>query len=83
MSLSELRAELKLIRKELTPVSRMKKADVVRELERTKTRAEKVEVVADVLVKAKVPKKVIEKVKAVEEVVEKKTEILKKKKSKI
>ena len=70
MSLADLRKELKELRKSAmpTPVSRMKKTDVARELERLKGlhhREEKK--VESVMEKAEVPKKVVEKVKKVQE----------------
>lgn len=70
MSLADLRKELKELRKSAmpTPVSRMKKTDVARELERLKGlhhREEKK--VESVMEKADVPKKVAEKVKKVQE----------------
>lgn len=79
-SLAELRKELKEIRKSAmpTPVSRMKKTDVAREIDRLKgihrveEKASKVEHVAEVAAvkkvaeKAGVPKKVVEKVVKVE-----------------
>ena len=77
MSLAELRKELKNLRKSAmpVPVSRMKKTDVVRELERLKglhhTEVKKVE---EVLAKEEVPKKTAKKVKAVQEVEHKKQE---------
>lgn len=70
MSLADLRKELKEMRKSAmpTPVSRMKKTDVARELERLKglhhKEEKKVEIVME---KAEVPKKVVEKVKKVQE----------------
>lgn len=70
MSLAELRKELKEMRKSAmpTPVSRMKKTEVARELERLKglhrVEEKKVE---SVMEKAEVPKKVAEKVKKVQE----------------
>ena len=69
-SLAELRKQLKAARKELTPtpVSRMKKTDCVRELERLKSlhgREEKK--VEEVMKKEEVPKPVVEKVKKVQE----------------
>ena len=66
MSLSEMRASLREIRKStIVPVSRMKKADVALELERARKRAEKKaekEPVVEVekVVKAKVEKPVKE-----------------------
>ena len=70
MSLAELRKELKDMRKSAmpTPVSRMRKTEVARELERLKglhrVEEKKVE---SVMEKAEVPKKVVEKVKKVQE----------------
>lgn len=85
MSLSDLRKELKDIRKKTMPiaVSKMKKADVASELGRLKglhhTEVKKVE---EVLVKAEVPKKVAKKVAAVQEMEHKKQEeVVKKTKS--
>jgi hypothetical protein len=77
MSASDLRKELKDLRKKAmpTPVSRMKKTDVVREIERLKglhhSEEKKVEAVME---KAEVPKKVAKKVAAVQEVEHKKQE---------
>ena len=77
MSLTDLRKELKELRKKAmpTPVSRMKKTDVARELERLKglhhVEAAKVE---EVMKTAEVPAKVAKKVKAVQEVEHKKQE---------
>jgi hypothetical protein len=77
MSASDLRKELKDLRKKAmpTPVSRMKKTDVVREIERLKglhhVEEKKVEAVME---KAEVPKKVAKKVAAVQEVEHKKQE---------
>ena len=77
MSLSDLRKELKDLRKKAmpTPVSRMKKTDVARELERLKglhhVEAKKVE---EVLKTAEVPPKTAKKVKAVQETEHKKQE---------
>lgn len=70
MSLADLRKELKDMRKSAmpTPVSRMKKTDVARELERLKALHHKEEKkVEAVMEKAEVPKKVVEKVKKVQE----------------
>lgn len=70
MSLSDLRKELKDLRKSAmpTPVSKMKKADVSRELERLKGLHHKEEKkVESVLEKEKVSKPVVEKVKKVQE----------------
>lgn len=77
MSLSELRKELKDLRKSAmpTPVSRMKKTDVARELERLKglhhTEVKKVEAV---MKEEAVPKKVVKKVEAVQKAEHKKQE---------
>ena len=77
MSLADLRKELKDLRKKSmpTPVSRMKKTDVARELERLKglhhVEAKKVE---EVMKTAEVPVKVAKKVKAVQETEHKKQE---------
>ena len=77
MSLADLRKELKDLRKKSmpTPVSRMKKTDVARELERLKglhhVEAKKVE---EVMKTAEVPAKVAKKVKAVQETEHKKQE---------
>jgi hypothetical protein len=85
MSLSDLRKELKDIRKQAMPtaVSKMKKADVAAELGRLKglhhTEVKKVE---EVMKKEEVPKKVVKKVVAVQEVEHKKQEeVVKKTKS--
>jgi thiamine kinase-like enzyme len=70
MSLADLRKELKEMRKSAmpTPVSRMKKTDVARELERLKGLHHKEEKkVESVMEKADVPKKVVEKVKKVQD----------------
>jgi hypothetical protein len=70
MSLSDLRKELKDLRKSAmpTPVSKMRKADVSRELERLKGLHSKEEKkVEAVMEKEKVPKPVVEKVKKVQE----------------
>lgn len=70
MSATDLRKELKELRKKAmpTPVSRMKKTDVAREIERLKglhhVEEKKVEAVME---KAEVPKKVAKKVSAVQE----------------
>ena len=70
MSATDLRKELKELRKKAmpTPVSRMKKTDVAREIERLKglhhVEEKKVEAVLE---KAEVPKKVAKKVSAVQE----------------
>lgn len=77
MSLSELRKELKSLRKSSmpTPVSRMKKTDCVREIERLKglhhVESAKVQ---EVLKTAETPAPVAKKVKAVQEVEHKKQE---------
>ena len=77
MSLTDLRKELKELRKKAmpTPVSRMKKTDVARELERLKglhhVETAKVE---EVMKTAEVPVKVAKKVKAVQETEHKKQE---------
>ena len=70
MSLSELRKELKELRKSAmpTPVSKMRKADVSRELERLKGLHSKEEKkVEAVMEKEKVAKPIVEKVKKVQE----------------
>lgn len=70
MSLTDLRKELKELRKSAmpTPVSKMKKADVSRELERLKGLHSKEEKkVEAVMEKEKVAKPVVEKVKKVQE----------------
>lgn len=77
MSLSELRAELKTLRKSAmpTPVSRMKKTDVATEIARLKgLHSTEVKKVEEVLTKSEVPKKVAKKVAAVQEVEHKKQE---------
>ena len=77
MSVTDLRKELKDLRKSVmpTPVSRMKKTDVAREIERLKGLHGKEEKkVEAVLEKADVPKKVAKKVAAVQEVEHKKQE---------
>jgi hypothetical protein len=77
MSVTDLRKELKDLRKSVmpTPVSRMKKTDVAREIERLKGLHGKEEKkVESVLEKADVPKKVAKKVSAVQEVEHKKQE---------
>lgn len=77
MSLSELRAELKKLRKDMmpTPISRLKKHDVATEIERLRglhhTEVKKVEAV---LKKEDVPKKAVKEVKKVQEVAHKKQE---------
>ena len=77
MSAADLRKELKELRKKAmpTPVSRMKKTDVAREIERLKglhhSEEKKVEAVME---KAEVPKKVAKKVAAVQEKEHKKQE---------
>jgi hypothetical protein len=70
MSLSDLRKELKELRKSAmpTPVSKMRKADVSRELERLKGLHSKEEKkVEAVMEKEKVAKPIVEKVKKVQE----------------
>jgi len=77
MSLSDLRKELKDLRKAAmpTPVSRMKKTDVARELERLKgLHHAEVKKVESVLTKEEVPKKVVKKVEAVQKSEHKKQE---------
>jgi hypothetical protein len=77
MSLSELRKELKELRKSAmpTPVSRMKKTDCVREIERLKgIHHGEVKKVEEVMKKEDVPKPVAKKVKAVQEVAHSKAE---------
>lgn len=77
MSLSDLRKELKDMRKSAmpVPVSRMKKTDVARELERLKgLHSREVKEVKEVLVKEDVPKKVAKKVEAVQKTEHKKQE---------
>jgi hypothetical protein len=77
MSLSDLRKELKDLRKKAmpTPVSRMKKADCAAELARLKGLHGKEEVaVKEALVEEKVPKKAVKKVEAVQKVSHKKEE---------
>jgi hypothetical protein len=77
MSLADLRKELKDMRKSLAPVpvSRMKKTDVARELERIKgLHTREVKEVKEVLAKEEVPKKVAKKVEAVQKVEHKKQE---------
>jgi cation transport ATPase len=77
MSLSELRKELKDLRKSAmpTPVSRMKKTDCVREIERLKgIHHAEVKKVEEVMKKEEVPKPVAKKVKAVQEVAHSKAE---------
>lgn len=77
MSLSDLRKELKELRKKAmpTPVSRMKKADCASELARLKGLHGKEEVaVKEALVEEKVPKKAVKKVEAVQKVSHKKEE---------
>lgn len=77
MSLAELRKELKDLRKATmpTPVSRMKKTDVARELERLKgLHTREVKEVKEVLSKEEVPKKVAKKVEAVQKAEHKKQE---------
>ena len=74
MSLSELRKELKDLRKKSmpTPVSRMKKHDVATEIERLRSlHSKEVKAVSDVLAKEEVPKATAKKVKAVQEVAHK------------
>jgi hypothetical protein len=74
MSLSELRKELKDLRKKSmpTPVSRMKKHDVATEIERLRSlHSKEVTAVSDVLAKEEVPKTTAKKVKAVQEVAHK------------
>jgi hypothetical protein len=85
MSLADLRKELREIRKTApsVPISKMKKHEVVLELEGHKKTPAKVEVVEEIPVakekKAPAPKKVVEK-KVVEEVKEKKAPAPKKEK---
>jgi hypothetical protein len=70
MSATDLRKELKELRKKAmpTPVSRMKKTDVVREIERLKGLHHVEETkVKEVMEKAEVPKKIAKKVSAVQE----------------
>jgi hypothetical protein len=77
MSLSELRAELKKLRKDMmpTPVSRLKKNDCVREIEKLKgVHSAEVKKVEEVLKKEQVPKVVTKKVKVVQEVAHAKAE---------
>lgn len=77
MSLADLRKELKDLRKATmpTPVSRMKKTDVARELERLKgLHTREVKEVKEVLAKEDVPKKVAKKVEAVQKTEHKKQE---------
>lgn len=77
MSLSELRSELKKLRKEVmpTPVSRLKKSECVREIERLKgVHHAEVKKVEEVMKKEEVPKPVAKKVKAVQEVAHAKAE---------
>jgi hypothetical protein len=77
MSLADLRKELKDMRKSMTPVpvSRMKKTDVARELERLKgLHSREVKEVKEVLAKEEVPKKVAKKVEAVQKTEHKKQE---------
>lgn len=77
MSLADLRKELKDIRKSAmpVPVSRMKKTDVARELERLKgMHTHEVKEVKEVLSKEAVPKKVVKKVEAVQKAEHKKQE---------
>jgi hypothetical protein len=77
MSLSELRKELKDLRKSAMPqpVSRMKKTDCVREIERLKgIHHAEVKKVEEVMKKEEVPKPVAKKVKAVQEVAHSKAE---------
>ena len=77
MSLAELRAELRGLRAKTLPVSRMKKADIVRELERTSLKKKVTyesdeEEVAPKKVEKKIEKKVEKKVekKPIKKVVE-------------
>ena len=72
MSLAELRAELRGLRAKTLPVSRMKKSDIVRELERTSLK-KKVTYESD----DEEPKKVVKKV--VEKVIESKKKVAEKK----
>ena len=68
MTLADLRKEIKTLRKETmpVPVSRMKKADCVAELERLKgMRGGEEKAVKEVLKEEKVPKKAVKKVEAV------------------
>jgi len=77
MSLSELRAELKKLRKDMmpTPVSRLKKSDCAREIERLKgVHSAEVKKVEEVMKKEEDPKVVAKKVKAVQEVAHAKAE---------
>ena len=77
MSLSDLRKELKDLRKKAMPipVSRMKKADCASELARLRGLHAKEEVkVAEVLHEEKVPKKAAKKVEAVQKIAHKKEE---------
>lgn len=77
MSLSELRAELKKLRKDVMPipVSRLKKTDCVREIEKLKgVHHAEVKKVEEIMKKEEVPKPVAKKVKAVQEVAHAKAE---------
>jgi hypothetical protein len=77
MSLSELRKELKEIRKKAmpVPVSRMKKTECAREIERLKgIHSGEVKKVEEVMKEEKVPAKVAKTVKAVQEKAHKKGE---------
>lgn len=77
MSLADLRKELKDMRKSITPVpvSRMKKTDVARELERLKgLHTREVKEVKEVLAKEAVPQKTAKKVEAVQKKEHKKQE---------
>ena len=77
MSLADLRKELKDIRKSAmpVPVSRMKKTDVARELERLRgLHHSEVKKVEAVMKEEAVPKKVVKKVEAVQKTEHKKQE---------
>ena len=85
MTLADLRKEIKTLRKETmpVPVSRMKKADCVAELERLKgLRGGEEKAVKEVLKEEKVPKKAVKKVEAVHKEEHKKQDEVEVKKTK-
>ena len=85
MSLSEMKKELRELRKQsIKPVSRMKKADVMSELEKLKgLHKEEVKEVKKVLEKEEAPKKVVKKVEKAQEKEHKKQEKVVEKKEKV
>lgn len=69
MSLSELRNELKNLRGTVKPLSKMKKEEVIRELERSSASHKAVKATLE---QEKVPERIIQKVERAEKVVDKK-----------